>query len=130
MGVDPHKGTPTAVAIGPAEVPLGELTVRASSDQASKLLEWAATWPERTWAVEGAGGLGHVLAQQLLAASERRRPGITRSRPRSRRPGHAAWVAPSPGRGSLPEVPREPPNPAGDADRRIGIPIQSSGHLL
>ena len=31
----------------------------------------AAAWPERTWAVEGAGGTGHLLAQQLLAAGER-----------------------------------------------------------
>src|SRR5262245_56841641 len=38
---------------------------------ARKLLEWAAKWPHRTWAVEGAGGLGHVLAQQLVAAGER-----------------------------------------------------------
>ena len=30
-----------------------------------------AAWPQRTWAVEGAGGLGHLLAQQLLAAGER-----------------------------------------------------------
>ena len=30
-----------------------------------------AGWPERTWAVEGAGGLGHLLAQQLLSAGER-----------------------------------------------------------
>jgi transposase len=29
-----------------------------------------AAWPERTWAVEGAGGLGHLLAQQLVAAGE------------------------------------------------------------
>jgi transposase len=34
-------------------------------------VEWAAGWPERTWAVEGAGGLGHLLAQQLVAAGER-----------------------------------------------------------
>ena len=33
-------------------------------------MEWAAEWPERTWAVEGAGGLGHLLAQQLVAAGE------------------------------------------------------------
>jgi len=70
IGVDPHKGSHTAVAIDPAEVPLGGLRVRASSSQASRLLEWAAAWPERTWAVEGAGGLGHVLAQQLVAAGE------------------------------------------------------------
>jgi transposase len=30
----------------------------------------AAAWPQRTWAVEGAGGLGHLLAQQLVAAGE------------------------------------------------------------
>ena len=71
IGVDPHKGSHTAVAIDAAEVPLGELRVRASGTQAGKLLEWAADWPERTWAVEGAGGLGHVLAQQLVAAGER-----------------------------------------------------------
>jgi transposase len=44
--------------------------VRASASQAAKLAEWAAGWPERTWAVEGAAGLGHLLAQQLLAAGE------------------------------------------------------------
>jgi hypothetical protein len=28
-------------------------------------------WPERTWAVEGVGGLGHLLDWQLLSAGER-----------------------------------------------------------
>src|SRR5262250_3448903 len=70
IGVDPHKGSHTAVAIDAAETPLGELRVRAGAAQAGKLLEWAAKWPQRTWAVEGAGGLGHVLAQQLVAAGE------------------------------------------------------------
>jgi transposase len=69
--VDPHKGSHTAVVIGPAEEPLGELRVRASAVQAGKLIEWAAAWPELTWAVEGAAGLGHLLAQQLVAAGER-----------------------------------------------------------
>ena len=71
IGVDPHKGSHTAVAIGTAEEPLGELRVRASAAQAQRLLAWAAAWPERTWAIEGAAGLGHLLAQQLLAAGER-----------------------------------------------------------
>jgi transposase len=70
IGVDPHKSSHTAVVIDAAEVPLGTLRVRASAAQAGKLLEWAAEWPERTWAVEGAGGLGHLLAQQLVAAGE------------------------------------------------------------
>jgi transposase len=71
IGVDPHKGSHTAVAIGAAEEPLGEVRVRASAAQAGRLVAWAADWPERTWAVEGAGGLGHLLAQQLAAAGER-----------------------------------------------------------
>jgi transposase len=71
IGVDPHKGSHTAVAVGAAEEPLGELRVRSSASQAGRLVAWAADWPERTWAVEGAGGLGHLLAQQLVAAGER-----------------------------------------------------------
>jgi transposase len=71
IGVDPHKGSHTAVAIGAAEQPLGQLRVRASAVQAERLAGWAQAWPERAWAVEGAGGTGHLLAQQLLAAGER-----------------------------------------------------------
>jgi transposase len=71
IGVDPHKASHTAVAINAAEEPLGEVRVRASVTQVERLLAWAAPWPERTWAIEGADGTGHLLAQQLLAAGER-----------------------------------------------------------
>ncbi len=71
IGVDPHQGSHTAVAIGAAEEALGQVRVRGSAAQAERLLAWAAAWPQRTWAVEGAGGLGHLLAQQLVAAGER-----------------------------------------------------------
>jgi transposase len=71
IGIDPHKASHTAVAISGSEERLGELRVRASGAQAERLLAWAAAWPERTWAVEGAGGLGRLLAQQLLSAGER-----------------------------------------------------------
>jgi transposase len=71
IGVDPHKGSHTAVVISPAEGPLGELRVSVSDAQAGKLIGWAAAWPERIWAVGGAGGLGRLLAQQLVAAGER-----------------------------------------------------------
>src|SRR5258706_10095592 len=71
IGVDPHKGSHTAVVISAAEQPLGEIRVRASKTQADELVAWAAAWPERTWAVEGAAGLGRLLAQQLVAARER-----------------------------------------------------------
>ncbi len=71
IGVDPHKGSHTAVVISAAEEPLGEIRVRASAAQAGKLTGWAAAWPERTWAAGGAAGLGRLLARQLVAAGER-----------------------------------------------------------
>jgi transposase len=71
IGVDPHKGSHTAAAIGPGEEPLGGIRVRACGSQAAQLLGWAQAWPERTWAVEGAAGLGCLLARQLVAAGER-----------------------------------------------------------
>ncbi len=70
IGVDPHKGSHTAVAIDQAEKVLGELRVRSTADQADRLVAWAGQWPERIWAVEGAGGLGYLLAQQLVGAGE------------------------------------------------------------
>ena len=70
IGIDPHKSSHTAVAIGAGEEPLGELRVDACLSQAEQLLAWAAGWPQRAWAVEGAAGLGHLLAQQLVAAGE------------------------------------------------------------
>jgi len=71
IGVDPHQGSHTAVVISPEEEPPGEIRVRAWAAQAGTLIWWAAAWPERTWAVEGAAGLGRLLARQLAAAGER-----------------------------------------------------------
>jgi transposase len=71
IGIDPHKSSHTAVAIGLAEEPLGQLQVRACPSQAGQLLAWAREWPERAWAIEGAAGLGCLLARQLVAAGER-----------------------------------------------------------
>jgi transposase len=71
IGVDPHKASHTAVAIGTDETALGHVRVRASAVQAERLLDWAQAWPQRAWAVEGARGMGHLLAQQLVAAGER-----------------------------------------------------------
>jgi transposase len=68
---DPHKASHPAAAIDPSENELGQLRVRAAAGQVERLLVWAEAWPERTWAVENAGGLGYLLSQQLLAAGER-----------------------------------------------------------
>ena len=71
IGVDPHKGSHTAAAIDSAETDLGGIRVRACKGQLERLLQWADRWPERTWAVENATGLGFLLAQQLVAAGEK-----------------------------------------------------------
>jgi transposase len=71
IGVDPHKGSHTAVALDLDERVLDEVQVRADRRQTERLLAWAAPFQPRTWAIEGAGGLGYLLAQQLVAAGER-----------------------------------------------------------
>ena len=71
IGIDPHKATHMAVAIGSDEHPIGWLEVRADDCQAQRLLAWAAPLGEEpTWAIESATGLGALLSQQLLAAGE------------------------------------------------------------
>jgi len=100
VGIAPQKGSRTAVAVGAAGELPGKLRVRACPGQAGKLGAWARAWPERTWAVDGARGLGRLLARQLAAAGERvalcgpswlpgsgcRRP-ATRTRPARTMPG-------------------------------------------
>ena len=66
IGIDPHKGSHTAVALDEHEAALGQLRVRSGPDQLATPFEWAKAWPERTWAVENASGLGYLLAQQLV----------------------------------------------------------------
>lgn len=70
IGVDPHKSSHTAVAVDENERELCQLQVRANATQTKRLLAWAASFESRTWAIEGAGGLGYLLSQQLLAAGE------------------------------------------------------------
>jgi hypothetical protein len=78
IGVDPHQGSHTAVAVGGDEAPLGQVRVRACDGQAEKLLDWARAWPQRTWAAEGAAAWGTCW------------PGS------SSRPGRRSWTC-SPG---------------------------------
>jgi len=70
IGIDPHKSSHTAAALDEAGQLLGELRLPATPSTLVRLRRWAEPWPERTWAVEGANGLGRLLAQQLLAAGE------------------------------------------------------------
>ncbi len=70
IGIDPHKASHTAVAIDADEHPVCQVRVRADRRQVERLLDWAAAFEQRTWAVESAAGLGYLLSQQLLAAGE------------------------------------------------------------
>ena len=70
IGIDPHKASHTAVAIDEAEDEISSVKVRATRRQVEQLLGWAEPFEKRTWAIESAGGLGYLLAQQLIARGE------------------------------------------------------------
>lgn len=71
IGIDPHKCTHTATALDPAtNSDVGSLRIDASIAEYKRLITWAKAWPERTWAIENADGLGHHLALWLLALGE------------------------------------------------------------
>jgi transposase len=68
IGVDPHKTVHEACALTtPAPQ---RLRVAASRSGYYKLLKWGQDHEQRTWAIEGAHGLGRHLAQFLLARGE------------------------------------------------------------
>lgn len=70
IGIDPHKGSHTAAAVDRDKVVIDTIRVDADRHQRARLLTWAAQFEPRTWAVEGATGMGALLAQQLVAAGE------------------------------------------------------------
>jgi hypothetical protein len=72
IGVDPHKGSQPR---WPSAVTRRGSPRRRFERRAAKwisLLEWATEFDDRTWAVESAGGLGYLLAQQLVNRRGRR----------------------------------------------------------
>jgi transposase len=71
IGVDPHKSTHTATAVDSvSNTDRGSLRSEATLAGYQRLLAWARQWPQRQWAIENAEGLGHHLAQWLLARGE------------------------------------------------------------
>lgn len=71
IGIDPHKGSHTAVVVDVDERVVDEIRVRTSTGQTGELQRWASAYPDRAWAVESARGLGYLVSQQLVAAGER-----------------------------------------------------------
>lgn len=70
IGVDPHKSSHTAVAVDAAGHQVAQRRFVVNAGTFRQLMHWCERWPERRFAVEGAGGLGRSLAQQLAAAGE------------------------------------------------------------
>src|SRR5260370_42270880 len=90
IGVDPHKSTHTATAVDPVtNTDLGSLRVEATLADYQRMLVWAKQWPQRQWAVENAEGLGHHLAQWLVAPGAVGLDAPTPSTARWRRPARA-----------------------------------------
>ena len=54
IGIDPHKGSHTAVVIDRDERVVDQIRVRASNGQTGELCECASGYPDRVWAVESA----------------------------------------------------------------------------
>ena len=70
IGIDPHKRSHTTVAVDGSEAVIDTIRVDADRHQRARLLAWAARFEPRTWAIEGATGMGAMLAQQLVGAGE------------------------------------------------------------
>jgi transposase len=70
IGIDPHKGSHTAAVIDDDERLVDEVAVHADRRQRDRLLEFATSFEPRVWAIEGAAGVGALLAQQLVGAGE------------------------------------------------------------
>jgi transposase len=67
IGIDPHKASWTAAAVGPGLQPLATIRVPVDPRGYSSLRRFATRWPDAVWAIEGAGGLGSPLATRLSA---------------------------------------------------------------
>lgn len=70
IGVDPAKRSHAMAVLDRNENEQAALQVRNDNDGYREMLRLAKRWKLRTWAVEGAGGVGVQLAQRLVADGE------------------------------------------------------------
>ena len=67
IGMDPHKHPATIEIINERERVLRRGRFDTSTVGYQAMLLVGRTYPRRTWAVEGTGGIGRHLAQRLVA---------------------------------------------------------------
>jgi transposase len=65
IAVDPHKASWTAAVVSASLQPLATLRVPVSLAGYQQLRRFAERWPQASWAIEGAGGLGAPLTARL-----------------------------------------------------------------
>lgn len=70
IGIDPHKRSNTAVVLDREEQVLARQRFDNDREGHRALRAFGRTWSDRTWAVEGARGVGLGLAQRLAAEGE------------------------------------------------------------
>lgn len=71
IGIDPHKRSNTALVLDTHENVLAKQRFSNDRDGYRQLKHFAQPWRERTWAVEGARGVGLGLAQRIAGDGER-----------------------------------------------------------
>jgi hypothetical protein len=67
IAIDPHKASWTAAVVDASSQPLASIRVPVSRDGYRALRRFGSRWPDRTWAIEGASGLGAPLTARLRA---------------------------------------------------------------
>ena len=71
LGLDPHPGSHTVVALDESGVSLGHLTVANTEEGLTRLHEFSVQFAARRWAVEGAGNhFISIFVGQLLSRGE------------------------------------------------------------
>ncbi|MDV6980233.1 IS110 family transposase [Mycobacterium intracellulare] len=65
IAIDPHKASWTAAAVDASSRPVAAIRVPVSRDGYRALRRFARQWPDSTWAIEGASGLGAPLTAWL-----------------------------------------------------------------
>ena len=71
LGLDPHPGSHTVVALDESGVSLGHLTVANTEEGLTRLHEFSVQFTARRWAVEGAGNhFISIFVGQLLSRGE------------------------------------------------------------
>jgi len=65
IAIDPHKASWTAAVVDASSQPVATIRVPVSRDGYRALRRFARRWPDPTWAIEGASGLGAPLTARL-----------------------------------------------------------------